>query len=503
MRHSHSHLAAFIIFAGCLQLTVSMRVTGTWSTSKGRLKVVAKFGFQQIDILDKDKEHSRGFIYGNITSQHDTKDRAVFFIVPQKLISTLFSDSMYGQSCDSMLQNISSLAFETRCLPKGKGDIMRWIPCSAGKLCDDEDVPTKVINGYQMTLRIDEPYTPEYWYVVFVACVFDGNCNWTTSKEGISINYDIWLTNGSPLTKHINPFSHQFSFDEQDTAEMYMLFLILYIVLSLCQWRAAKLSKQQQLPPRQKLLCCIIAIKTVGLMFQTFDVVMFAYDGEGVVIVRFLGEIARLMSICLLCLLLILLSRGWSLSETSSVTFSRLTLVAWSAFTLTHLVLFLINFFFVDDIFHDIDVFKSWPGYGMLLVRMGQALWFLAEIRSSIQRETIEEKAVFLAHFGAGFLVWFVYLSGLGVISSFISLLWRFKIILAITTLANFLAISCLVHLFWPTSENRRYFSADTSLHRRMGRTDSHEMDDFERLLLADKTNSDTDFPSDDDSHDI
>ena len=44
--------------------------------------------------------------------------------------------------------------------------------------------------------------------------------------------------------------------------------------------------------------------------------------------------------------------------------------------------------------------------------------------------ERDEERAIFVAYFGAGFLVWYVYLSGLGVIVSFISVLWRFKVIL-------------------------------------------------------------------------
>lgn len=45
-------------------------------------------------------------------------------------------------------------------------------------------------------------------------------------------------------------------------------------------------------------------------------------------------------------------------------------------------------------------------------------------------RESDEQKAIFLAHFGAGFLVWFIYILGLGIIASFVSALWRFKMIL-------------------------------------------------------------------------
>lgn len=462
--------------------------------------MIAKFGFQQYDALDED---SRGYVYGNITSTPSTKDRAVLLIVPQMLISTLFSDSMYGQSCDSMLQNLSSIAFEPVCLPKGTDDIMRWIPCASGKLCSEEEDQAKVVKGSQMTLRVKEPYTPEYWYVVLAACTLDANCNWTSSKSGISINYDIWLTNGSPLAHYVNPFSHQFSFDEQDSVEMYLIFLFLYILLSLCEWRAITLCKQPRTPPRQRFLCWIIATKTAGLMLQSVNVVVFAYDGQGIASARFLGEAARLFSVCLLCLLLILLSRGWSLSDTGCSAFNRITLFLWIAFTTTHFILFIINSYYIVDVLHDVDVFKSWPGYGMLLVRMGQALWFLTEIRYSIDREPNEEKAVFLAHFGAGFLVWFVYLSGLGIVASFISILWRFKIILAITTIANFIAIACLVHLFWPTSANRRFFLTDLSLHRRMGRLDSHEMEDFERLLIGEKADSDSDFPGESNPHDI
>lgn len=66
-----------------------------------------------------------------------------------------------------------------------------------------------------MTLRIEEPYTPEYWYVLLVGCNLDANCSWIPSAGDISVNYDIWLTNGSPLLQYLNPFTHQFSFDEQ------------------------------------------------------------------------------------------------------------------------------------------------------------------------------------------------------------------------------------------------------------------------------------------------
>ncbi|EYC37647.1 hypothetical protein Y032_0774g2243, partial [Ancylostoma ceylanicum] len=108
---------------------------------------------------------------------------------------------------------------------------------------------------------------------------------------------------------------------------------------------------------------------------------------------------------------------------------------------------------FLYDVLHEVDVFSSWPGYGQLFIRILLALWFLVEIRSLIMREQSEERATFVAHIGAGFLVWFVYLPGLGVVASFISQLWRFKIILgfAASCSLRILSLACatVVYSVW------------------------------------------------------
>lgn len=52
------------------RLVNGMRVTGSWSTKNGRISVLAKFGFQQTDPLETKNKHSRGFIYGNVSSEH-------------------------------------------------------------------------------------------------------------------------------------------------------------------------------------------------------------------------------------------------------------------------------------------------------------------------------------------------------------------------------------------------------------------------------------------------
>uniref|UniRef100_A0A1I7VDD7 GpcrRhopsn4 domain-containing protein n=1 Tax=Loa loa TaxID=7209 RepID=A0A1I7VDD7_LOALO len=262
-----------------IQKSQAIRIVGTWSSRNGRFFILAKFGFQQIDPLDM--EHSCGFVYGNVSSETVNGVRGVLMIVPRTVINGFLDKAALGQSCGSLLQNISSLAFERKCLPKGKGDLMRWIPCPTGKLCAEEDMPGKVVNGSQMTLRIHEPSTPQYWYVIMAACYLDAYCSWKSSVKEVIVHYDLWLTNGSPFMPYLDPFGHQFSFEEQ-----------------------------------------------------------------GVLFARLLGEIARLMSTCLLCLLLILLSCGWSFGSRSGILLHPKVIVTWVLLTSAHFLLFFHQFFF-------------------------------------------------------------------------------------------------------------------------------------------------------------
>ena len=72
-----------------------------------------------------------------------------------------------------------------------------------------------------------------FWFLSMVACHRVSSCRWEISlqERPTKIRYSVWLVNGSPEAKHLNPFEHQFSFDEQDVIEIYLSFLLAYIVL--------------------------------------------------------------------------------------------------------------------------------------------------------------------------------------------------------------------------------------------------------------------------------
>uniref|UniRef100_A0A8R1HPZ3 GpcrRhopsn4 domain-containing protein n=1 Tax=Caenorhabditis japonica TaxID=281687 RepID=A0A8R1HPZ3_CAEJA len=448
-------LSKLLLFLG-LHFVNAAHITGSWNPSEEKVLVVTKFGYQQTK-SNSEKDH-RGFLYGHFLPQttFNYSNPVLLAIVSSENINIFRKNSDYGMSCGSMLHNLTRKGFEPRCFPNGTSDVFRWIPCPEGHLCKGEDNASNVVPGYQMTMQIQEPYNPEHWFVLLIACNLDSNCEWKDSSPNVPINYDMWLTNGRPNSAAVSFFTFNFSFDEQNTVQLFLLTTVTYAVLSIIQSGANY--KNRQIPPRSNLLSRIITMKLVGYSLQCFNVMLFAYDGQGFFLARIAGEVLRNTSIQVHCLLLILLAKGWDISYPGT-EFPKKCLYMWGFLAGLDTILFFYNCTFVYDVLHDVDIYSAWPGHGMILIRIIYAIWFLIEIRKLIDSEQNRQKAEFLAHLGAGFLVWFVSLPMIGIVASFVSQLWRFSLILALTTFSNFVALSCLVHQFWPKSSYRKFFA--------------------------------------------
>lgn len=83
-----------------------------------------------------------------------------------------------------------------------------------------------------------------FWYVSMVACYLDEvTCTWhhytgaptkdnkTLTDVPQTVQYDFWLVNGSPNLSLYNTLLYQFSFDHQNTLELYLVFWLCYIIL--------------------------------------------------------------------------------------------------------------------------------------------------------------------------------------------------------------------------------------------------------------------------------
>ena len=109
----------------------------------------------------------------------------------------------------------------------------------------------------------------------------DKECLWKplgVKDKPIKLQYDIWIVNGDPSSKSLNPFEHQFSFELHDVFEIHLVAFFL-ILLILALWIYA-FRKQPHLIT--KLLTVIFAGELLSTVFSLLHVTVFAMNGVGI-----------------------------------------------------------------------------------------------------------------------------------------------------------------------------------------------------------------------------
>lgn len=128
-----------------------------------------------------------------------------------------------------------------------------------------------------------------------VACYRnETTCSWHHYEPAhpYSIDYDIWLVNGSPNSSTYNTLSYQFSYDRQNTLELYLLFWLIYIILVPLQLHAVKVQKH----PVTKLFTASLILDFIALCLILMHTVKFAIDGEGYPRLSMAGDIFDILS---------------------------------------------------------------------------------------------------------------------------------------------------------------------------------------------------------------
>jgi hypothetical protein len=86
------------------------------------------------------------------------------------------------------------------------------------------------------------------------------------------------------------------------------------------------------------------------------------------------------------------------------------------------------------DVIEDIDEYQTWPGWLILILRTIIMMWFVYELKDTMDHEHQPHKLNFFLHFGAAALVWFIYLPIVALIALQVSPLWRSKLLLGKTS---------------------------------------------------------------------
>ncbi|GAA30064.2 hypothetical protein CLF_110188 [Clonorchis sinensis] len=195
-----------------------------------------------------------------------------------------------NERCRRMFSKIDAIAWHKTCAPNGQLDLIRAVPCSAGKLCAEEDNSARVITNSQFTYTVQDLRQPRYWYLMLVACSRNPQtCQWITTAlpnpdtpsssiiSTASLDYSIWLVNGAPRLQGFNKFEHQFSFEKHDSVEIYLVFFVLYAILGTIVH--VKMFRQSVI--HGALFLTHVWLSIFATLFTTIHLGVFSFDGQG------------------------------------------------------------------------------------------------------------------------------------------------------------------------------------------------------------------------------
>uniref|UniRef100_A0A0K8TF19 GPR180/TMEM145 transmembrane domain-containing protein n=1 Tax=Lygus hesperus TaxID=30085 RepID=A0A0K8TF19_LYGHE len=343
----------------CLWLTSCCSAThlvGTWHTSDFFL-FLSKFGVQKTDLhYEKD---TLGYIFGNVTSRVPTKRHVTLTVLDKNFFLEYYTNRSLldkDKACSRMFSKVSSVAYHPVCYADGI-DLFRTVPCAANQICPDEVYPWNVVKHSQFTFAIKDLSVPRFWYVSLVACYRnETTCEWHHMPQDTILDYDIWLVNGNPNSSAYNPLVYQFSFDRQNTVELYLVFFGVYLILVPLQLYAV--SRQRH--PVTRLFTASLIMEFLSLAFNLVDVLKFTIDGVGYPKLAVTGDIFDILSRTIFMLLLLLLAKGLAVTR-QEFTWKPLLFLIWLMYGVVHILLYVWNKTEVD-IIEDIDEYQTWPG---------------------------------------------------------------------------------------------------------------------------------------------
>jgi len=182
-------------------------------------------------------------------------------------------------------------------------------------------------------------FTFRFWYLSLVACQRSRSCKWKEIRNmDIEVEYDIWMVNGDPASKHLNPFEHQFSFEMHDVFEIYAIFFVVYIP-TLIVWLYAYFKQIHRIT---KMLTGCIVTELTGITFNFLHVLIFAFNGVGATWLKVLGGFLTVFAKCLFMLVLLLIAKGWTITS-MKVSSKKQIFCFWGIYTLLNAIFFIVS----------------------------------------------------------------------------------------------------------------------------------------------------------------
>jgi len=251
-------------------------------------------------------------------------------------------------------------------------------------------------------------------------------------------------------------WDQQFSFDEQGLVWMYLVFWVLFFLISLFNLRSIwVLVREKAFHPIVRLEMLTLWLETVSLLFNFIHYATYASNGIGINGLKQLGDMLDMGAQIVFMLLLLLIAKGWAISRTQ-IAGPKLLIAFLSLLLIGHITLLT-----WENVGRDrastLFVYESVPGFLLLVLRLFIFGWFLWELIHTFKEETDESKRKFYLIFGIFYSGWFL-LFGVVIITAIALPGWdRAKIVIGIYLCMNALGFWGLSIILLP-SKLTQYF---------------------------------------------
>jgi len=291
---------------------------------------------------------------------------------------------------------------------------------------------------HKENININESFSnvqrQHFWHMAFANC--DGG--------GISIKYD-----GLLLQPNKN-WNEQFSFEEIGLLEGYLFFLVVFVIFTAAHLHSMiTMYRIAPVHPILWLLSSAVLLELVSIVFIFIHYMTYSGNGIGVPALKTLGEIFDICSQVVLIMLLIVLSKGWTITRAKIVGRNQI-IVIFAIFVVVYFVIFIWGLVGVDPATTDY-IYNSAPGIIILVVRSLAWIYFLYSIRDTLIVENHPTKRKFYKYFGVLYSLWFVALPIIVIMSVLISPWYSEKVVVNFYLVMNTLGLAVLSFLLWPT----------------------------------------------------
>ncbi|XP_074596790.1 transmembrane protein 145 [Brevipalpus obovatus] len=291
--------------------------------------------------------------------------------------------------------------------------------------------------------RVFESARERWWYIAV------SNCD---SDKGLNLKYRLTMTNddGDSLLRH-------FSADQFYILHTDFIFTILYyILIAASLFEAYLLNARHLLHVTYKLFLGSIVCQSVGLTLLTVYYVIYANNGMSPEMLRLLGEVFKAASTIIFLMLLILLAKGFTITRArlKHATMVKICLLM-SLYTTTYAGIFLYERLHFDP-GEVLYIYESWPGYGMIILRLIAWCWFVYAIVFTLMN--YPSKSAFFTKLFLLYTIWFISTPIVIIISTFVVPKWmREKITNAVELLIAAHAHVVFFVLTRPSKANKNF----------------------------------------------